>query len=250
MQFLKFSILVLFVALVSCDSKPKVIEAENTGEASAAPIFSDEPGALQNLISAEHTVVVEEVLNTERYAYLRVKENDEEYWVAISKREIKVGEKYAFKGGLLKKNFQSKEYNRIFETLYLVSDFRELNTPQSENNTSGPTVNTQVADGEEPIKVTRVPGAIKIAEVVKNAAKYEGKAVKVTGKCMKINPMIMGRNWVHLQDGSGKDVELTITTNENIPIGHVVTLEGTIATNKDFGAGYKYDVIMEGAVLK
>ena len=62
--------------------------------------------------------------------------------------------------------------------------------------------------------------------------------------------MIMGRNWVHLQDGSGKNLDLTVTTMENIPLGAILTMEGTIATNKDFGAGYKYDIIMEGAELK
>ena len=71
-----------------------------------------------------------------------------------------------------------------------------------------------------------------------------------TGKCVKVNPMIMGRNWIHLQDGSGDNLDLTITTTENIPVGHVITLEGTIALNKDFGAGYKYDIIMEEAVLQ
>lgn len=62
--------------------------------------------------------------------------------------------------------------------------------------------------------------------------------------------MIMNRNWVHLQDGSGEGLDLTITTTENIPLGAIITLEGTIAMNKDFGAGYQYDIIMEGAVLR
>ena len=77
-----------------------------------------------------------------------------------------------------------------------------------------------------------------------------GKVIKVTGKCIKLNRMIMGRNWVHLQDGSGNNFDLTVTTTENVELGSIVTLEGTIALNKDFGAGYKYNVILEGATLK
>ncbi|MBL7808209.1 MAG: hypothetical protein JNN28_10355 [Saprospiraceae bacterium] len=60
----------------------------------------------------------------------------------------------------------------------------------------------------------------------------------------------MGRNWLHIQDGSGKNLDLTVTTTETVSLGSVVTLEGIWATNKDFGAGYKYDYILEAAVLK
>jgi hypothetical protein len=93
-------------------------------------------------------------------------------------------------------------------------------------------------------------GAIRLSELFSNKAKYNNQVIKVTGKCVKVNPMIMNRNWVHIQDGSGNDLELTVTTAEMIPLGAVITFEGTIALDKDFGAGYRYDVIMEGAVLR
>ncbi|MEZ5059187.1 MAG: hypothetical protein R2879_19300 [Saprospiraceae bacterium] len=72
----------------------------------------------------------------------------------------------------------------------------------------------------------------------------------MTGKVVKINPMIMGRNWVHLIDASVEEADLTITTQEPVPVGAIVSLEGTIALDKDFGAGYRYDIIMENAELK
>ena len=59
--------------------------------------------------------------------------------------------------------------------------------------------------------------------------------------------MIMNRNWLHIRDGSGKNLDLTVTTTEHIPLGAIVTLQGVIALDKDFGAGYRYDVILEGA---
>ena len=98
--------------------------------------------------------------------------------------------------------------------------------------------------------MTPVEGSIKLAELITDPQKYQGKVVKITGKCVNVNPMIMERNWVHIQDGSGDNFELTVTTNENVLLGTVVSLEGTIALNKDFGAGYRYDIIMENAVLK
>ena len=59
----------------------------------------------------------------------------------------------------------------------------------------------------------------------------------------------MGRNWVHFQDGSGEGLDLTVTTQTEIPLGSVLTVEGVIALNKDFGSGYRYDILMEGAEI-
>ncbi len=259
MQFIKIQAILLFaIVILSCNSKPEVIEADSAVGETAPPLFQD-PGAAQGTNAApppqdmtatvEHKVVAEEVLNTDKYTYLRAKENGQEFWVAVMKQEVKPGNTYYFRGGLMKKNFESKEFNRVFETLYLVSDFRAegasgIAKEQAHANVeSGSTV-------EPPKSVTPAAGAIKLADLIANIAKYDGKTVKVTGKIMKVNPMIMGRNWLHIQDGSGKNLDLTVTTVEQLQLGATVTLEGTIALNKDFGAGYKYDYIMEGALVK
>ena len=57
----------------------------------------------------------------------------------------------------------------------------------------------------------------------------------------------MGKNWVHLQDGTRFEnkFDLTITTDVVVNKGDEVTFEGIITLNKDFGAGYSYDVLME-----
>lgn len=235
--------------MTACESKPKVIE-------SVAPPTHDHgagsPDVTIDAPSDDHKVVVKETIDTDKYTYLNVTEEDQEFWIAVTKRPIEIGGTYYFKGGLLKKNFFSKEHNRTFETLYLVSDIR-----QQPVGTGGGSAIDQamgqlqgnVAEGG-PIEVEHAEGATKLSELFSNKEKYEGQVVKVTGKIVKVNPMIMGRNWVHLQDGSGENLDLTITSNANIPLGHVVTLEGTIALDKDFGAGYRYDIIMEGAMLK
>lgn len=248
------------IGLASCNSGPEVVEADtSTGEA-AAPLFQDPGAGMQggvntapgqpNLDVAEHKITAEEVLNTDKYTYVRGKENGQDVWIAVMKQEVKIGSSYVFRGGLMKKNFESKEFNRSFETLYLVSDFAPEGAAASIMTKEQAHANVESSTVEAPKTVTPAAGVIKLADLVANLKKYEGKTVKVTGKVMKVNPMIMGRNWLHLQDGSGKNLDLTVTTVEQVQLGQTVTLEGVLALNKDFGAGYKYDYILESAVIK
>ncbi len=239
-------ILAFPLLLVSCDSGPKVIESEPAAT-SATPVSQEMSGAVSP-ISDDHKVVAEEALNTEKYTYVKVNENGESFWIAVPKTAVEIGATYYYQGGLMKKNFASKEYNKVFETLYLVSGISKQPVGGSGSAVDQALSQTQSAEAVEPPKdVKRAAGAVKISELIGNLSKYDGKTIKVTGKVVKINPMIMGRNWIHVQDGSANNFDLTITTNDNIQLGDIVTMEGTIALNKDFGAGYKYNVIMEGA---
>lgn len=63
----------------------------------------------------------------------------------------------------------------------------------------------------------------------------------------------MGKNWLHLQDGSGDPMknthDLVVTTTEEVSGPKIVTIEGTLAAEKDFGAGYKYTIIVEDSTV-
>ena len=76
----------------------------------------------------------------------------------------------------------------------------------------------------------------------------------VSGKVVKYNPAIMGKNWIHLRDGSGHAAKETndilVTTAAQANVGDVVTVSGIVRTNKDFGSGYTYKVLIEDATLK
>jgi hypothetical protein len=232
------------VMLIACDSKPKVIEAVDT--ATETQQAAQDPSA-----SALHKVVVEEVLPTSKYTYLNVSENGEKTWIAIPKKDVKVGGTYYYRGGLKKTNFKSVEYDRVFETLYLVSDVSEDPGMGGATGSSPHAGMSEEPQLEQTTKLEPPTGGISIAELLKNRQKYDGQTVRVKGRCVKLNNMIMSRNWIHLQDGSTKDqgIDLTVTTTENVPLGSIVAFEGKIALNKDFGAGYKYEIIMEEAHL-
>lgn len=99
------------------------------------------------------------------------------------------------------------------------------------------------------ISVEPCPDCITIAKLLSDKQSYSGKVIKVKGKVTKFNPEIMGKNWVHIQDGSefGGEFDLTITTALKASVGETLTFEGKIALDKDFGYGYFYKVLMEDA---
>ena len=235
----------------SCKQRPKVMLEESsqssgqTVSTSETGIFSDtegEAGSVPPVTDEVHQVEVLEVLPTERYVYLRVSEDGKEYWVATGKKDFTVGEKYFYKSGIYKRNFKSTEYNRIFEELYLVSSIVPANHSKAMAATSEEKPASEKLD-----KLVDVPGSIKIAELVANPEKYAGKEVQVSGICSKVNPNIMGRNWLHLKDGSKDDYDFVVTSTTLIPEGNVVTVKGVVSVDKDFGAGYRYDIILEDA---
>ncbi|MBI3398345.1 MAG: hypothetical protein HY026_03815 [Deltaproteobacteria bacterium] len=100
-------------------------------------------------------------------------------------------------------------------------------------------------------EIKKAKGGYTVEELYTKKDKLSGKKVAVRGKVVKFNGGIMGRNWVHLQDGSGKQGsnDITVTTNQNAKVGDVILATGHMATNKDFGGGYKYEVIIEEATL-
>jgi len=238
-------VLVMVGLLLACDSKPKMIVAE-TGTTETQEATADESA------SKLHKVVVEEILNTSKYTYLNVSEDGQMTWIAIPKKDVEKGGTYYYRGGLKKTNFKSIEHDRVFETLYLVSDVSKEPGMTGMQGGGSPHGNVNESPSlEQTTKLEPPPGGITIAELFANKQKYDGQTVRIKGKCVKLNNMIMSRNWIHLQDGSLKDnkTDLTVTTTENVPLGAVVSFEGKITLNKDFGAGYKYEILMEEATL-
>ncbi len=103
------------------------------------------------------------------------------------------------------------------------------------------------------INVSKAPGqnAYTVAEIIGEASSLKDKPVVVRGKVVKFSPAIMDKNWIHLRDGSGnmasKNNDLVVTTKDETKVGSIVTIKGVVRTNKDFGHGYNYDVLIEDA---
>jgi hypothetical protein len=238
----KTLLLAFTILIISCDSKPKVLVAdENTNPAIVAN--NQGPGTMQadNLSTEVHQVVANEILNTDRYTYLYVTEGNRKFWLATSKMDAQKGRSYMYSGGLMKVNFESIEFKRNFDTIYLVSQVLDASLHTAGNATPQDIDVSQIAKTPMP----EIKGAVKIADLLLNKSKYKDKTITVRGVVTKVNNGIMGKNWVHIIDKSGKD--LTITTNSVVNVNAVVAFKGKITLDKDFGAGYKYDIIMEEA---
>jgi hypothetical protein len=239
---------VLLLTINSCDQGPELVSTSSDGDEKSTEMSADDPNNTTNVNSNGsidenvHSVVVLEVLQASNYVYLYVSEGDEEYWLATSKTEVKEGETVYFEGGFLQTNFESKEHHRTFDELYLVNSISK-NTPsktssgRSESQSSGSS------------RVVDVSGSVKIADLVSDPKKYSGQTIQISGECVKINSNIMGRNWIHIKDGSKDDYDLVITSDIVVPQGQLITMTGTVALDKDFGASYKYDIIIEDGKL-
>ena len=242
-----FLSLSLFIFL-SCQNKPKVIQpvSESTANTESAMAENKDP---KNVI---HEVIVKDFMDASRYTYLNVTEGDKDYWIAIPYTEVKKGEKYYYKGGVLMNNFESKEHNRVFETLYLVSGVSK--TPNLESYSTGYYPGPENEELPPVEHIDPVAGGTSISALYAEPNAFSGKTITVKGQCVKVNRNIMAKKWVHIQDGSKNDesnnLDLTISTMDDINVGEVVVMEGVIATNKDFGSGYRYDIILEEATRK
>ncbi|MFC5299775.1 hypothetical protein [Azospira restricta] len=92
-----------------------------------------------------------------------------------------------------------------------------------------------------------------VAAVHQEKAALAGKTVSVQGKVVKVNNGIMGRNFVHVQDGSGDAAagsnNLIVTSKDTAQVGQQVAVSGKVTLNRDFGAGYLYPLLLEEASI-
>ena len=153
--------------------------------------------------------------------------------------------------GLEMQKFTSKELKRTFDIIFFVQDFSDQPIAETKTMPAGKTSGKQTSERKAGISVKPAEGGITIAELYSNKDSYAGKKVKISGEVVKFNGGIMNKNWIHIQDGTeaSGNFDLTVTTNDVAEVGNKITIEGTVSVNKDFGAGYSYDVIIEDATI-
>jgi hypothetical protein len=199
------------------------------------------------------------------YTYVYIQKKDgEKVWVASTPTTVTVGTQVSFRGGMEMANFESKTLKRKFEKIIFV-DGVVADTPAKGASAASSTDKGKGASGgskaaasekDAKISVAKATGAnaYTVQEVFANSAKLNKKKIVVRGKVVKVSTGIMGKNWIHIQDGTGSQAKkthnLVCTSQTMADVDDVVTVTGVLAKDKDFGGGYKYSAIVEEATFK
>jgi hypothetical protein len=202
---------------------------------------------------------VVETMNAGGYTYVCLEKSGKKTWVAVPAMKVTVGQQMAFQPGQEMTNFTSNTLNRTFGSI-IFSGGPAASRKSADDKTEpakAPGSKAAVVASNEKFSVEKAAGndAYTVGEIYAKRTSLDRKTVVVKGKVVKISKGIMGKNWIHLQDGtgdSGKGThDLVVTTaTDTAAVGDVVTARGTIYKDKDFGSGYRYDVIMEEATIQ
>jgi hypothetical protein len=244
-----FIIISLAFAFTSCKTDHKQSEQSNNSTSVSYKDALDKINNNQNK-SSIHQVRVLEVINSGSYTYVRLKDGNKEIWAAISAQIIEAGKTYYYKDAFEMKDFQSKSLNRVFESIWFINNFYSSNPM---NNPSTNTQNSTSNSGAKTPEIETPEGAYNLAYIFEHKGELKNQEIIVRGQIMKINLNIMKTNWVHIQDGTSYhgNFDLTITTHDaiNFAIDDVISFKGKLILNKDFGAGYQYDYLLEDAII-
>lgn len=241
----------LLAATLGCQSKKSdaVVAAPTTG----APM-SGEPAQAQGL-----TGKVLERIDAAPYSYLRLQTARGEVWAAVPEAKLEKGAEVTIASPMLMNNFESKTLNRTFAEIFF-GNLAPAGGAQAAMpaHAGAPQGQPAAAPGapvvpKEAVKVDKASGADArtVAEVWAQKGGLKEKSVTIRGQVVKYNPGVMGKNWLHLQDGSGEaskgNHDITVTSQDPAAKGDIVTVKGIVRQDKDFGAGYVYALIVEDA---
>ena len=198
-----------------------------------------------------------ETQNVDIYTYLRLKTKDGEIWAAVPTTTAKKGTEVTIGNSMVMRNFESKTLKKTFDKIVfgqVVDPNATAATPAAPSPHGAAAPAAPSAAAVPKVAKAMGPDAKTVAEVVKGKSALKDKTVLVRGQVVKVNLGIMGKNWVHLQDGSGSAADGTndilVTTKDVAAIGDVVQAKGTVRTDVNVGPGYAYAVLIEDAAVR
>jgi hypothetical protein len=189
------------------------------------------------------------------YTYLRLRTKSGEVWAAVPAAQVKTGAEVSIANPQTMSGFQSKALNRTFDTIVFGTLAGAGAQAQAAPDLRAMHAETSKAPKVPEVKVEKAKGANAqtVAGIVGSAPKLKDKPVTVRGQVVKFSSGIMGKNWLHLRDGTGSSRDgtddLVVVTNDSTSVGEVVLVSGTVRTDRDLGMGYTYKVLVEDARL-
>ncbi len=198
---------------------------------------------------------VVEATNASTYTYILLDTGKAKLWAAAPQFKVKPGDAVTIFGALQMAGYHSPTLNRDFDSVYFTGKVLVNGAKPEEPGDHLPPGHPKLT--KEHAKTPKVDltgikkaeGGKTVEEIFAGKSKLKGQSVKVRGKVVKYNEKILGQNWIHLKDGTGHvgEDDLMITSETKVKVGDTVLVTGKVSTDRDFGAGYKYSVIIEQA---
>lgn len=244
------SLLLIAAAAIGCNSN------KSQAPVVAAPVQgAPAPQAQAPAAGLSITGKLLERIEASPYCYLRIKTASGEVWAAVPETKVEKGAEVTVAGAMIMRDFESKTLKRTFAEVYfgtLAPAGGAAAAPVANPHGTTAPATGPVAVG----KVEKASGADArtVAEVWAQKGALKDKTVSVRGTVVKYSAGIMGKNWIHLQDGSGDAKagtnDITVTSNDATAKGDTITIKGVLRTDKDFGSGYSYQVLVEDAKVQ
>jgi len=256
------SFVVAAALAASCSNQPRQAETP-AGAESSAPSTPESPHSATTGTPAPASTpasgglvgTVAETMDAGGYTYVRLETASGEAWAAGPGTPVAVGQTVQVSNPQAMPGFHSPTLDRTFETIYFGSalvgvaagDGAASADPGAEilpTGSSAAPAGASVAGAVE-----RAAGGQTVEELIVGKDAWVGKEILLRAEVVKFTPEVMGKNWLHVQDGTGGEGtnDLTITTQAKVAIGDVVLVKGKLVADKDFGYGYKYALIVEDA---
>jgi hypothetical protein len=195
---------------------------------------------------------VVETMDTGGYTYVHVDTPKGKIWAAAPEFRVAVGDTVIVPGGIPMVDYYSKTLDRSFEVVYFAA-YVTVVAAQGQDGVrppEHPRGGASAAPSEVDFSgIQRPEGGKTVGELFSEKASLAGTEVVVRGRVVKFSPEIMGKNWIHLRDGTGTEDanDLTVTTTGFARVGDTVLVRGTLTAGRDFGFGYSYAIIIEDA---
>lgn len=198
-----------------------------------------------------------EVKDVESYTYLLLATKDGEMWAAVARTPVKKGAAVTIENAAVMNNFESKSLKKTFDKIVFgtLGGAGASVAGSGGDMAAGHSGVAKSADvGDVKVQKASGPDARTVAEIVTKRAELKDKTILVRGKVVKYTPEVLGKNWIHLRDGSGSASDETndvvVTTKDQTKVGDVVVVKGVVHIYRDLGAGYVYKVLVEEATLQ
>ena len=248
------NLILISLALISLGACNK--NEQHQQAAAPAPEMQAQPEAMEPQTNISGTVT--ETMDTAGYTYIKVDTGSEQVWVASPEFTVKIGDPVIVGQSLPMPNYHSNTLNRDFELVYFASNVAAAGQDIQLNENSPHASPHAGVNGEhskpKPVQadidmssLTPLEGGKTIAQVYAEQDQLAGQEISIRAKVVKFSPNIMKTNWIHIQDGSEGNKDLTITSLISAGIDDTVVVKGILEQNQDFGYGYKYDLIIQNA---